>query len=162
MLPFTREQADDAVRECLPAVARMAEGLVGPHAQACVQQEHALPCPAGQVPALRNGRTRLGLYLLEYVAQRGWKLHPLVHREAEAVRLSWTVIGVLSQDDYTHLLKRCLVEGIEDERPGRIAHPCGIFLPHKLHELGKVGLPELPLQALAPGRLYPYIHLLEP
>ena len=31
-----------AVRECLPAVARMAEGLVGPHAQACVQQEYAL------------------------------------------------------------------------------------------------------------------------
>ena len=153
MLPVLAEQADDLVGEGLPPVSAMAEGLVGTHGEAGVEQEHALAGPAAQIAALGDGRAGLGLYLQEDVAQRGRKIHPVIHAEAEAVGLARSVVGVLAQDDHLDLVGRCAVEGVEDEVSRRVACPGRVLRMNKADELAKVGLGKLVAQHRFPGRL---------
>ena len=123
----------------------MAECLMGSHAETGVQEEYALPCPSSQISTLRQRRACLHLYLLEDISQRRWKGHPIVHREAKAVRLARSMIRVLTKDDHSYLFERSLVERIEDKGARRIADTGGVFLPHESYELGEVGFLELTL-----------------
>ena len=124
-------------------MSAVAEGLVLADGEACVEQEDALPCPARQVAALRDGRTGLGLYLLEDVLKGRRELRSVLHAEAKAVRLSGSMIRVLPQDDDAHLVEGRRVEGIEDEAPGRVARAGGVLLAYELRQLGEVRLAKL-------------------
>ena len=154
----TIEGSNGSVREGLPTLATMAESLMLPDGEARVEQEDALLCPTSQVAALWDGCSRLGLYLLEDVLERGRELYAVVDAEAESVRLSWAVIGVLTEDDDTHLVERCRIEGVEDEPTGRVASPRRVLLSHELRQLLEVRLAELFGKLLLPRRLYLYVH----
>ena len=64
--------------------------------------------------------------------------------------LSGLVIGILSDDDHFHLVKRTQVESIEDELSWGIAGSGAVLTSHVVGELMKVRLVELPLQLFFP------------
>lgn len=69
MLAALGNGSDNSVSECFPAVAAMAESLMSTHAEAGVQQEHALLGPTCEVATNGNGSACLRLYLLQDIAQ---------------------------------------------------------------------------------------------
>lgn len=158
MFASPAEGGDGSICERLPSLAAMAEGLVLANRKTGVQQEDALPCPACQVAAHGDGCSRLGLYLLEDVLERGRERYAVVHAEAESVSLSGAVVRVLPQDDHAHFMERCRVEGVEDKPPWRIASARRILLPHELRQRLEVRLAELGGKLLSPRRLYPNRH----
>ena len=155
----TVEGSDGSIGERLPTLSAMTECLMLTNRQASVQEENALLCPSCQVAALRDRRSRLGLYLLKNVLERRREGYAVVDAEAKSVCLPRTVIRVLAEDDHAHLVERRRVEGIEDEPAGRIASASRILLPHELRQLLKVWLAEFLLQLCLPRRFYLDIHV---
>ena len=69
------------------------------------------------------------------------------------------MIGILSDNNYLHLVKGTQVEGIENQFAWRIARSCRVFLADRLDKLGKVRFLELTLQVFLPRRLYLNVHM---
>lgn len=158
VLALRSQQAYDSVGERLPAVTRMAEGLMCTHAQAGIEKKDALVGPSRQVVWPQAGVVEgsllietLCLYLLHDVDKRRGSRDILWHTEAKAVCLSRFVIGVLSQDDDLHLVERCMLEGVEDEAAGWIARTGSILSLDEPDEFFKVWLLKFLLQPSAPG-----------
>lgn len=151
----------DRVCKCLPSFSLVRTGFVSAYGQGCIQQENALFGPAGQVAACRNISANVISYLFENILQGGWELNPIVDRETQSVSLSRSVVGVLTDDDYLHLVEWTEVERIEDKTPGRVdtfnVSPL-IFRPHERCEFFKVFFVKLLLKAFLPGRFNLYIH----
>ena len=158
MLALACKGLDGGVGEVAPAQHGVAVGLVGPHRERGVEQQHALARPALQVAAGGHGSAHVLLYLLEDVLQRGREGHAVLHREAQAVSLAGLVVGVLADDDHLHLVEGAQVEGIEDEAARRIAGSSGVFLSHAFGQLCEIGFLKLALQVLLPCGLYLYVH----
>src|SRR5690606_2392591 len=57
--------------------------------------------------------------LLVHIAERWRNAHAAGNRKRKAVRLPDIMIGILPENDYFHLIKRRMMERIEDEVPGR-------------------------------------------
>lgn len=151
MLPVKAEQAYDLIGKCLPTVPAMAESLVLPYGQTGVEEEHTLSGPAAQIAAYRDGRARLGLYLLKDIAERRRKLHTVIHTEAESVSLARPMIRVLPQDDNLDLTEWGAVESIEYEMPRGIATAGGVLRMNKADEFAKVRFGKLVAQYCFPG-----------
>ena len=109
-----------------------------PHSETGVEKEHALTSPTAEIATHRDRSSRLSLYLLEDITQRGREFHAIVDTKAQAMSLSYPMVGVLSQDDHLDLVKWCTVEGIEDKVSGRKAKARGVFGMNKTDELAKV------------------------
>ena len=131
---------------------------MGAYGQRGVQQKHALVCPTGKVTAFGYRNAQVVLNLLEDVLEGRRKCHPVVHREAQAVRLPRSVVRVLPDDHHLRLVERTKVEGIEDQFAGRVYLCTRIFGPHEVGQLDEIVLLKLRLQLLFPGFFYLYIH----
>ena len=59
----------NGIGEGFPSLTRMAECLMCPDTETCVQEEDALTCPACEVSTLWYGRTCFGLYLLKDILE---------------------------------------------------------------------------------------------
>lgn len=94
---------DHLLRQLLPPFVAMAVGLVCPHSQTCVQQQHASVRPGGQeTTAIGRWGECCGKLLLEEfvnVLQRGRRRSGRPDGEAETVSLVHVVVWVLTQDD---------------------------------------------------------------
>ena len=87
---------------------------MGANGERSIQQEYALIGPTGKVPAFGYRNAQVVLNLLENVLEGRREGHPVVHREAQAVRLSRSVVRVLSDDHHLCLVERAEIEGIEN------------------------------------------------
>ena len=96
-------------------MSAMAECLMCPHSETGVEKEHALTSPTAEIATHRDRSSRLSLYLLEDIAERGREIDPIIDAETESVGLAHTVIRVLTQYDHLDLVKWGAVESIEDE-----------------------------------------------
>ncbi len=141
--PIPRQGFYNGIGERFPPSARMAECLVSTDAEACVEQEHSLTCPTGEVATLWYGSTRFCLYLLEDVPERWRKWYAVLNGEAKSVCLPVAMVGVLPQDDHLNVVERCLVEGIEDEPCRREALHGAILLADEVGQLPEVWLLKL-------------------
>lgn len=74
------------------------------------------------------------------------------------MRLTWFVIGVLTNDDHLHLVEGTEVEGVEYLGTWRIAGCGGVLLTHGACKLLEVGLLKLLLQVFFPSGFYLYVH----
>ncbi|MNP58571.1 hypothetical protein D3C76_1534960 [compost metagenome] len=63
---------------------------------------------------------QVALQFLVDIDQRRRRGHARLHRETQAMGLARTVVWVLAKNDYFHLVQRCRVERIEDQRPWRV------------------------------------------
>src|SRR3712207_3219431 len=136
----------------------MAIGKMGTHGQRGIEQQHALRRPTGKVARLRNGLTEVLFYLLIYINER-WRQHYSVRDgKAQSHCLTGLMIGVLSDNDHLHPVKRAKVEGIEDEPARRIAGLLPVLLPYKSGKLAEIGLVKLRLQMFLPRRFDVYFH----
>ena len=106
MVTLRGKRMNGCIGECLPSQRGMAVGKMCPHRECGIEQQHPLLRPSGKVSRLGN-RTAQGIvYLLEDVLQRRRERHPVLHREAQSMRLSRLMIRVLADDYHLHLLKR--------------------------------------------------------
>ena len=157
MLALCSQGPDGRISKLLPAQCRMAVGLMGTYGQRGIEQQYPLFGPARQITCLRNGRAQIILNLLEDILQRRWKLHPVLHRETQAVSLPRLMVRVLSDDDHLHLVKGTQVESIEDEFSWWEASAYNILLPDGIRQLLKVRFLKFSLQMFLPRGLYLYI-----
>ena len=137
----------------------MTVGLMCSNGQGGVEQQYALFCPTCQIPTQRNGCSKVVLYLLEDVLQRRRKHHPVVHRETQAVGLSWFMIRILSDNHHLHLVERTEIEGIEDQSARWVTGGGIVLLSYPLGQLREIRLLKLLLQMPLPRFLYLYIHV---
>ena len=116
----------------------MTECLVCPHSETGVEKEHSLTSPTAEIATHRDRSSRLSLYLLEDITQRGREFHAIVDTKAQTMSLPYPMVRVLPQDDHLDLVKWRTVEGIEDKVSGRKAKARGVFGMNKTDELAKV------------------------
>ena len=122
------ELADDCVGELRPAQILVAVGLPAPDGQGGVEQQNALLRPRGQTAARGRFQSHVGLQLPEDVFQAGRRLDARPHREAQSVRLSRPVVGVLPEQDGLDVRIRGVAQGVENVLLGRINLIFGVFL----------------------------------
>ncbi|MCY1536697.1 hypothetical protein D9M68_721620 [compost metagenome] len=100
----------------------------------------------------RNVDVQVALEFLVDVLQRRRRRHARLHREAQAVGLARTVVGILADDDHFHLLQRRGVQRIEDQRSRREDHLAGgLLLTQEIAQGLHVGLLELVPQGFFPA-----------
>lgn len=142
----------DRVGELLPAPVLMGSGLVGADGEHGVEQQHALLGPPGEIAMARmNEAFYVCGQLFVNVFQTGWRRDRSLDAEAEPVRLTGSMIWILSQDDNFHVSYVTHLGPCEDLVWGRINCVMLSFFRNKSHELDKVRLPELPAEVLLPA-----------
>ena len=101
---------DQRVGQLLPALPGVAARAAFFHRQAGVEQQHALPRPAGQAAAGARkggrGHAQVAFQFFEDVAQRRRQGHTRGHRKGQPFGLPAPVVGVLPEDDDAHALGR--------------------------------------------------------
>lgn len=107
--------------------------------------------PAGEIAVLGPGVAHLRLDLLEDVDQGGGHLDAALHREAKAVGLTRPVVGILAEDDDTHLIEGRVLKGAEDLLVGREDLMLGLLLLKEGAQLRHIGLVELLADDGEPG-----------
>ncbi len=152
------EAADDGVGEGFPAFILVGARLVGAHGEGGVEEEDTLVGPAFQIARCGDGNTEVVFNLFEDVLERGRLLDAFGDGEGEPVRLSGTVIGVLSEDDDFGVVHAAMVEGVEDEFAGRIYPGLPVFVPDETGEGFKVRFLEFFAEQFFPGGFYLYVH----
>jgi len=137
----------------------MGTGCMRTNGECCIQQQHALLCPAFQVAIAMGSVAHVGVDFLEDILQRRGVGATLWNGKAEAMRLTGFVVGILTKQDYFHLIKRTQVECFENILPVWIYLLVSIFVTDKLCELSKIGLFKLRPQGGFPGFFYLYVHI---
>lgn len=158
MLAVSVESPYGGIRKLFPSMPLMTGCLVGAYCEGGVKEQHALFCPTRKVAARRHRLVEIVTDFLEDVLQRRREGYAVVDRETQSVSLSRLMIGVLSDDDHLHPVKRTEVEGIEYERSGRITGVVQILLAHKTGEVKEVLLVELTAYVAAPRLFNLYVH----
>ena len=108
------EDIDHMVGEAFPAAALVATGLSFLDREHRIEQQHPLPCPRHQVAVGRTRQAEVTVQFLVDVVERRWHRDTRQHREAQAMRLAGTVIGVLAEDHHLDRVERRGVEGGKD------------------------------------------------
>jgi len=117
--------------------------------------------PVAQVGALAP-HAQIRLELAQDVAKRGWRRHALRHREGRAVRLAFSVIGVLAQDHDARLGQGRRLQGGADALGRRIDFAAGtLALKEALEFLRARGAQESTEGRLVPARLCDLKHALK-
>ena len=116
-----RELLYGRIGEPLPPLILMRAGARGADRERSIEEEHALVGPAREVAisALRRFAD-IRLDLFEDVSERRRYGYAMMHGEAQAVRLSQAMIGILAEDDDFDLSERTAVECPEYIRRRRI------------------------------------------
>lgn len=154
-----REFGDGGIGEELPAVALMRASLMGSDGEGSVEKQDPLVGPPCEVAAgERYGGAQVAVDFLYDVDERWGHRNALRHRKAKAVSLPWLVVGILSEDDYLHLVERGVVEGREDVTAFWVTGVFAALVDKELLELGKIRGVELRLQDLEPGGVDFYSH----
>ena len=105
-----------------------------------------------------HGRAGVVGHLLEDVLERGGKGHAVADREAEAVGLPGSVVGVLADHDHLEPVEGALVESPEYVAAAREDAVRGVLLPHEVGQRDEVGFLEFGGQEFFPVRGHLYIH----
>lgn len=129
----------DSACKKIPSPAGTAIGLAGENRKCSIEKQDALLRPFGQVARGGDLAADVAVELLEYVAQRWRELLTGVYRKSKAVRLLWPMIGVLSKNDYTYSLGRCLLQCDKDLIAGRIDRTSPLFDSGQSHVISVQG-----------------------
>src|SRR5690606_2729555 len=146
IFPLFLQCGDCGVGETLPAAALMGAGARLLDGEDGIQQQNALPRPWKQMSVRRARQAEIAVQFLIDVAKRGRDCNAGRYREAETVRLSRPVIGILPDDDEFDRLERRRIKGGEDVAAGRVDDLSGRLLAaEKRAEFLHIGLLEFSL-----------------
>ena len=152
MFFLRRDLFDDGIGKVRPADARMAHGLIGPHGEGCVEQHDTLFRPVRKIAVVRDGQTEIVPQLLEDIDQRRGRGNTFLNGKAEPMRLTGTMIGVLTQQYDLEIIKRGGFKSVEDQAAGWIDGPAGLFFRFEMRgDLEEVGFLKLVLEHFLPG-----------
>lgn len=141
--PMTGDGLNDGIGKLFPAMSGVRGGFVGAYRQYGIEQQHALFRPSIQVTAVRIRSSRIGLYFLENIDERRGERDAVIDRKAQSVGLSFSVIGILSDDDDPDVLRPAFVQRPEDITSRREDTTCGVFPFNEIDQIGKIGFFEL-------------------
>lgn len=144
----------NSVRKALPPPVPMRAWLPRNNSEHRIKEQHTLVSPLLQAPVLgpREPRNIL-LELAEDVEQRWRREDTVLHREAHAMGLSRSVVGVLSNDDNSRPREGRVVEGGEDLLRGRVHCTCVAFSGNEFCKGGPEGFVEGGGEGFPPGGL---------
>ena len=129
----------------------MAAGHAGADGEHGIQKQHAVLRPASEITAFGRLKADVVLQLLENIDQRRRLGNPVLHREAEPMRLPRAVVGVLSENDGAHVVVIGIAQGVEDVVHMRIDAARGILLLQEYAEPLIVVARKLAGQQLVPA-----------
>ena len=130
---------DDVIGKLLPPFMLMRTGLMGPDGERRIQQEDTLPAPPLQVTRCWNRPAQVITDLLVDIDERRGNIHSVVDRETQSIGLARFVIGILTYNDHFYLIKRTLVECVENQLCRWIDCSCGILLADKIGQCLEIG-----------------------
>lgn len=148
------ELVDRGVGEFFPAFIAVGGGLVGPDGQDGIEKKHPLVGPVLQIAVAGDRHAQVILDFFVHVAQRRRGYDALLHRKAQAVGLSRTVVRILSDDHHLDVVERGGVKGIENVLAGRVNGLASfLFGDQKCFQHRKVGLVEFVREGCLPAFL---------
>ena len=105
---ISTELLDDLVGQGLPAQMLMRSGLTFDYGEGVIEQQYALLGPACEIGGSKRRifLAEISVDFFEDISQRGWSNNPLGDREGQAMGLTDSMIGILSEYDYFDLVKR--------------------------------------------------------
>lgn len=97
--------------------------------------------PLFQISSGKTGRLAqiVGDFLVN-ILQGGGQTDTMIDSKAEAIGLSWTMIGILAKDHDFNLIKGREIKGMKDKLGRRVDGRLLVFRFHELSQLGKVVL----------------------
>ncbi len=114
------------------------------HGQDRIEKQYSLLGPRFQISTLRNFSSYIVADLFVNIYERWRRLHSIWHRKTQPMRLSFTMIRVLSQNHDLHLIERRQFKRIEDLPSCWIDHlPLCFLIKQRLLDLLKIWLIEL-------------------
>lgn len=156
-LALAIQRVDRGIGETFPALALMRGGLSRFDGEHGIEQEHSAIGPRRQAPVIGARNAQAPLDLLEHVLQRRRHTHARSHRKTQAMSLAGTVVRILTEDDYAHLVEGRVLEGVEDVRAGRIdVLAARLFLAQEMGQRQHVRPIEVIADPLLPGGFESY------
>ena len=131
-----------AVGKDFPPFAFVAVGFSAAHGERRVEQQHALFRPADEAAVFAEMGAVFGVDFFEYVDQAGRRLNAGLHGKRQTVRLTFAVIGVLTQNDnFDVVVIGCFQRG-KDPLFGRINRVFGVFFFEKFAQIPEIRFAE--------------------
>ena len=115
--------------------------------------------PAFQVARTGNRSTQVIVYFFKYILQGRRLLDTFGHGKTKAVRLSGTVVRILSEDNDFRIVYRTMVECIEYQFAGRENPGLGVFVFYKSDQFGKIRFVKFFLKQCFPGFFNFNVHM---
>src|SRR5512145_1359557 len=135
--------------------------MVGPDCQDGVEQKHSLPGPSLKVAGLRYSYAKITVQFLKDVDKAGREFGSVGNGKTQTVGLSDVVIGILSDYDNLHPVKRTQVKSVEDQVARRKDTGGCILLPYKIGQGDKILFPEFIPELLFPACFDLYFHSID-
>lgn len=99
-----RYSLNDKIRECSPAKMLMARSFSELDCEYGIQEEHALARPVAEI-ATSPLDTKITLEFFVDISETWWQYLILTNTKSKSICNSWSVIGVLPEDDNFDLIK---------------------------------------------------------
>ena len=111
------DDVNDLSSKLLPSTFRVWVWLAVFYSEGCIEHEHTLLCPFGEVAMfwcfeLENG---VIFHILVNILERRWWQDWFHDAETQSMSLFRLVVGILTDDDNLNVLDGCGLEGIEDQ-----------------------------------------------
>lgn len=110
-ISFFWEGFYDSICEIFPSFSCVWHGLTSTDRECRIEKENALFCPASEVSVFRSLDTEISLNFLKYIHEWWWISDSFHDRKREPMSLSWTVIGVLPENNYFDVFKWSIIKG---------------------------------------------------
>ena len=127
-----------------PANFGMAHGFSRTHGKGSIEHEYPLFGPFGEVAMVGNGEANILVYFFVNINEGRGRLDAILYGKAKTVCLSFSMIGVLAQQDHFYLFKGGKVKGVENKSSWWVNGVPGRFLDAEVtNDLIKKKLSEL-------------------
>lgn len=138
-ITFIRKCLNDWISKGFPSFSSMRHRLPCTDCECGIEEEYTLFCPTCQISIFWCRNAEVSLNFLKYIHQRWWVSHSFHDREREAMGLSWSMIGVLSEYNNFYRIKGCSIQSGKYILWMRVdSLPCENLIFYKLRKLSKV------------------------
>ncbi len=141
---------DHSISELLPSLTSVRVCLMSANAENCVEQQHTLLSPMGQLAMVREWNPEVLVELLKDILQ-GWRwLHTSSDREAQSMSLIRSVVGILTQNHDADGVEGREPEGVKHVLTGRVDQGLGLLPGEELSQMSDMWFRELVFDDLKP------------